>query len=149
MLASLSVVGGVVLSKHLDVIVPRILETLRSDEGVQVGSSVSSICLFIDLSCLFICLSICLSVCLSVISAIKVHYSSSVIPFLDFEEGPCDDNMADDSQLSLEDDGDIEGCVGVYVGVATGIVSVCDGVGTPWRMPTWKRRRMLAMQLER
>ena len=36
MLASVSTVGGIVLSKYLETIVPRMLESLRSQEGVQV-----------------------------------------------------------------------------------------------------------------
>ena len=37
MLASVSNVMGVAMAPHLAVVIPRMLETLRSEEGVQVG----------------------------------------------------------------------------------------------------------------
>ena len=54
------------------------------------------------------------TVCVCVFYYRQVHYSSS-ISFLNFDEVICDDShtSADDSQLSLEDNGDIEGCVNV------------------------------------
>ena len=109
MFASVSCVLQEAMASHLDSIVRRMIESLQSDEGVTVSTHLNHfqelpfpprVCQepgsHVPRPCGWVCGSSCL----------QVHYTSSEVPFLDFDDGDEEDQgMAE----NLEDNEGIEG----------------------------------------
>lgn len=103
MLASVSCVLKEAMVDQLDVVVARILQALQSEDGITV--SVTLLRRPSQILCLFP---------LQIISVVQVHYATSEVPFLDFDDEEEEDGGGDKEENAghssvLDDSHAIEG----------------------------------------
>ena len=137
MIASLSTILGQALTPHLPTIIPRMIESLQSDEGIKVHTCNVLIVLLFHCYILLSWPLFSFSSLPPSPSSFKAYYSSFAVSFLNFEdesESADSINEAEESIESLEDDQDIEGWVSGRVSHMLFMWPLCSLLVIRWRM---------------